>query len=57
MELFLVLRKRKKDMKEKRKKKQKLDLQMIIPGDRPDLPEEMDLFNLKEIKKIVLFIF
>lgn len=48
---FFLIRKRKKDMKEKRKKKQRLDLQMIIPGDQPDNPEESDLFNLRAIKK------
>ncbi|CAD5117659.1 DgyrCDS6411 [Dimorphilus gyrociliatus] len=44
-----VKRKRKKDMKEKRKLRDKIDMKMVIPGDRMDNAEDEHIFDMKKI--------
>lgn len=37
-------------MKEKRKLRDKLNLNMVIPGDSIEMTDDIDLFNLKKLK-------
>ena len=50
-EITLFIRKKKKVMKEKRKLRDKMALNMIIPGDTMEVTDDMELFNIKKIKK------
>ncbi len=38
-------------MKEKRKLRDKMALNMVIPGDTLEVTDDMELFNIKKIKK------
>jgi hypothetical protein len=48
--LIAAYRKRKQVMKEKRKLRDKMELQMIHPGDHIEELDDVDLFNIKKIK-------
>ena len=47
---FLFTRKIKKIRREKGKLRHKMDMKMIIPGDRHDFSDDIGLFNLGKIK-------
>ncbi len=49
--IALFNRKKKKVMKEKRKLRDKMALNMIIPGDTMQVTDDLELFNIKKIKK------
>lgn len=49
-EALTAKKKRKKEMKEKRKLRDRIDMKMVIPGDKMDNAEDSHIFDLKKIK-------
>ena len=48
---FLWIRKRKNVLKEKRKQRDKMALNMVLKGNTLLVTDDMELFNIKKIKK------